>query len=67
MEDTSDVTQLTGEAQLLFDHAMAQTHFGASVFWLRRLAVLDNEQTTIAYWQITRQGHDRGIVEIIPE
>ena len=67
MEDTFDMTQLTGEARLLFDHAMAQTRFGASVFWLRRLAVLDNEQTTIAYWQITREGHDRGIVEIIPE
>jgi len=67
MEDTFDVTQLTGEARLLFDHAMAQTRFGASVFWLRRLAVLDNEQTTLAHRQITREGYDRGIVEIIPE
>ena len=67
MEDTFDVAQLTGEARLLFDHAVAQTRFGGSVFWLRRLAVLDDEQTTIAHWQITREGHDRGIVEIIPE
>jgi hypothetical protein len=67
MEDTFDVAQLTGEARLLFDHAVAQTRFGASVFWLRRLAVLDDEETTLSYWQIAREGHYRGIVEIIPE
>ncbi len=38
MEDTFDMGQLTGEARVLFDHAAAQAHFGASVFWLRRLA-----------------------------
>ena len=58
---------LTGEAQLLFEHAVAQTRFGASVFWLRRLALLDDEQTMLSRWQITREGHYRGIVEIIPE
>jgi hypothetical protein len=62
-----DVSQLTGEARLLFEHAVAQTRFGASVFWLRRLAVLDDEQTTLSHWQITREGYRRGIVEIIPE
>ena len=67
MEDTFDAAQLTGEARLLFDHAMAQTRFGGSVFWLRRLAVLDDEETTMAHWQITREGSYRGIVEIIPE
>jgi hypothetical protein len=35
MEDTFDATRLTGEGRLLFDHAAAQAHFGASVFWLR--------------------------------
>jgi len=67
MEDTFDMAQLAGEARLLFEHAAAQTRFGASVFWLRRLAVLDDEQTTLSHWQITREGHHRGIVEIIPE
>jgi hypothetical protein len=67
MEDTFDVSQLIGEARLLFDHAVAQTRFGASVFWLRRLALLDDEQTTLSHWQITREGSYRGIVEIIPE
>jgi hypothetical protein len=67
MEDTFDVSQLIGEARLRFDHAAAQTRFGASVFWLRRLALLDDEQTTLSHWQITREGSYRGIVEIIPE
>ena len=67
MEDTFDVSQLTGEARLLFEHTVAQTRFGASVFWLRRLALLDDEQTTLSHWQITREGYHRGIVEITPE
>jgi hypothetical protein len=32
MEDTFDMGQLSGEARVLFDHASAQAHFGASVF-----------------------------------
>ena len=67
MEDTFDVSQLIGEARLLFDHAVARTRFGASVFWLRRMALLDDEQTTLSLWHITREGSYRGIVEIIPE
>ena len=67
MEDTFDIMHLTGEARLLFEHTAAQTYFGGSVFWLRRLAVLDDEPTTIAHWQITRDRSYRGIVEILPE
>ena len=52
---------------MLFDHAAAQAHFGASVFWLRRLAALGGEQETIEYWQVKRDGGRRGIVEIVPE
>jgi Luciferase-like monooxygenase len=55
------------EARFLFVHAAAQTHFGGSVFWLRRLAVFDDEHITISHWQIKRDGSSRGIVEIIPE
>lgn len=36
-EDSFDAAQVTGELQLLFNHAAAQDHFGASVSWLRRL------------------------------
>ena len=67
MEDTFDMAQLIGEARLRFEQVAAQTRFGASVFWLRRLALLDDEETTVSHWQITREGHHRGIVEIIPE
>lgn len=67
MADTFDVGQVDGEAQLLFDHAVAQVRFGASVFWLRRLALLDDEQAAIEDWGLKRNGSRRGIVEIIPE
>jgi hypothetical protein len=67
MDDNFDVSQLVGESRLLFDHADAQAFLGASVFWIRRLAVLGSEQDTIDYWQVKRGGGQRGIVEIIPE
>jgi hypothetical protein len=67
MEDKFDMGQLTGEARVLFDHAAAQAHFGASVFWLRRLAVLGAEEQAIAGWQIKRDGTHRGIIEIVEE
>jgi len=67
MEDTFDMGQLTGEARVLFDHAAAQAHFGASVFWLCRLAALGGEEQAIAGWQIKRDGTCRGIIEIVEE
>ena len=67
MADSFDVGQLTGDARLLFEHATAQAHFGASVFWVRRLAAFGGEQATIEHWQIKRDGSRRGIVEIIGE
>jgi predicted nucleotidyltransferase len=67
MEDTFDLTQLVGEVQLLFTHAAAQAHFGASVFWLRRSAALGGEHAAIEDWQLKRDGGRRGVVEIILE
>jgi len=67
MEDSFDASSLAGEATILFDHAAAQSHFGASVFWLRKLAALDGEQATIEHWQIKRGGSHRGIVEIVED
>ena len=67
MSDEFDSAALTGEARLLYDHQAAHAHFGASVFWLRRLAVLGDEATALAQWQVKRDGTRRGIVEIIPE
>jgi hypothetical protein len=66
-QGTFDITHLTGEARLLFDHAAAQTHVGGSVFWLRRFTVPDDEHTTTPHWQITCDRSYRGIVEILLE
>ena len=67
MEDAFDASRLTGEARLLFDHPAAQALFGASVFWLRRLAALEGEIATIEQWRVKRDGSLRGIIEIVPE
>jgi len=66
MTDAFDASQLRGEAPLLFDHGAAQAHFGASVFWLRRLAAWPNEQAAVEFWQVKRGGGRRGIVEVTP-
>ncbi len=67
MEDTFDAARLTGEGRRLFDHAAAQSHFGASVFWLRRSAAWEGERAAVEYWQLKRDGGHRGVVEILLE
>ena len=65
MDDSFDLELLEGEARLLFDHAVADAHFGAGVFWMRRMAAIGGEQAAIEFRQTKRDGHLRGIVEII--
>ena len=67
MEDAFDLASVAGEAALVFQHLEADAHFGASVFWPRRSAALGGEQAMIEYWQIRREGGQRGIVEIVRE
>ena len=64
MHDTFDLTQVTGEARLIFDHHAAQAHFGTSIFWLRQHAALPNEDEAVLGWQLKRDGTRRGIVEV---
>lgn len=64
MEDTFDFGVQRGEVRLLFEHGIAQTHFGASVFWVRRLAALGGEDVAIQQWAIKRDGGKRGLVEV---
>lgn len=64
MDDNFDMGKIVGEAAVLFDHLAAQNYAGASVFWLRRLDVLDGEQAAVEHWQLKRGGGRRGIVEI---
>ena len=54
-----------GEAAIIFDHVAAQHYEGASIFWIRRMAAIDGEDTAIQYWQRTREQTKRGIVEVI--
>jgi predicted nucleotidyltransferase len=67
MDNRFDAVALRGEVALLFDHAAADVHFGASVFWIRQLAALGGEQPMIESWQTKRGGGQRGIVEIVEE
>src|SRR5262249_33653744 len=67
MEDPFDLTAVTGEAALVFQHMEAEAHFGASVFWTKRSGALGGEQAMIEYWQVRREGGQRGIVEIVGE
>jgi hypothetical protein len=65
MDDAFDAQSLKDEAALLFDHPEADAHFGASVFWTRRLAAFGGEQNAVEYWQVKRGGGQRGIIEIV--
>ena len=65
MEDSFDAQQVDSEAAIIFDHVAAQHYEGASVFWIRRMAAIDGEETAIQYWQNTREWTKRGIVEVI--
>ena len=65
MDDVFDADALEGETALLFDHAAADSHFGATVFWVRRLAAFGGEQAMVEYWQVKRGGGRRGIIEIV--
>ena len=67
MDDEFDGDKLEGESTLLFDHAAADAHFGASVFWVRRPTAFGGEQAMVEYWQVKRGGGQRGIVEIVEE
>lgn len=64
MRDTFDISQLAEDARIVFDHAVAQSHFGVSIFWLRQLAALPDEEQSVSGWQLKRDGTRRGIVEV---
>ena len=67
MDDPFDLTQVSGEARLVFDHSAAQAHFGASVFWVRRASCFPNENDMVTGWTLKRDGTMRGIVEVTKE
>jgi Family of unknown function (DUF6932) len=65
MEDSFDVSQVTGAASVVFRQSTAQNWLGASIFWLRLFAAIGGEQAAIEDWQFKRDGTRRGIVEVI--
>ena len=65
MEDSFDITQVSGEAALVFDLQKAQSVLGASIFWIRKQGTIGDEQEMVEDWQIKRDNSRRGIVEVI--
>ena len=54
------------EARTVFSHADADARFGASVFWVRRGILPDDEMSAfVDFWQTRRDGVKRGIVEVV--
>src|SRR5205823_452754 len=54
MEDTFDKSQTSGETTAIFEHLTTENDIGASIFWMRRLSILDSEQELIEHWQTKR-------------
>ena len=67
MENSFDSRVVAGETAIIFDHIAAQNAEGASIFWIRRMAAIDNEQAAIEHWQIKRNKYLRGIVEVLSD
>ena len=66
MQDDFDVTQSSEEVRLLLDHQRADKEFGASVFYIRRVFLIQETlEEFLSYWQTTREGTRRGLVEIV--
>jgi predicted nucleotidyltransferase len=67
MRDDFILKQISGEARMLFDHAVANVEFGASIFWYPESAAFSLGQLPIERWQLKRDKTRRGIVEIVAE
>jgi hypothetical protein len=66
MSDEFDPLTVPIESRGLFDHAVAQPRFGASIFWLTPMITLGEPiDVFISHWQWKRDGSLRGIVEIV--
>ena len=66
MDDEFHVDRVPLETRGLFEHAVAQPRFGASVFWIKRSSVVGEAlDDFIAYWQQKRDGTLRGIAEVL--
>lgn len=65
MDDAFRLEDCPVEARGLFDHALAQARYGASIFWIRPALLLGERlEDFISYWQVKRDGSKRGIMEV---
>jgi len=68
MKETFAPRECPRECAGLFDHAIAQARYGASIFWVRPSAMLlEPLDEFIAAWQVKRDGSLRGILDVIEE
>jgi hypothetical protein len=66
MNDSFHPDEAPIEAAGLFIHSIAQTRFGASLFWIKpTMAIGEPLDDFIAHWQRKRDDSLRGIVEVI--
>lgn len=65
MDDSFELSEVRGEAAIVFNNLDAHNVEGASVFWIRRMAAIGGEQAALEDWQIKRDKTQRGIVEVI--
>ena len=67
MADVFELSACPFEARGLFDHAVAQARYGASIFWIRPGLLLgETVDDFVASWQVKRNRAKRGIVEVVP-
>lgn len=65
MRDDFHLDSCSPDARTLFDHDRADRELGASIFWVRPGMLLGQSlDQFVAHWQIRRDGHRRGIVEV---
>ena len=65
MSEEFEVDDYDGETRILFSQLQAQTHFGASIFWVAGGTSFATLDFLIAGWQTKRDKTSRRIVEII--
>lgn len=67
MDDAFRLEKCPVEFRGLFNHAVAQARYGASIFWIRPGLLIDeNVEDFLAYWETKRDGSRRGIVKVVP-
>jgi hypothetical protein len=68
MDDSFSLRDCPVESAGLFDHAIAQARYSASIFWTCPSALIrETLEDFIAYWQIKRDNSQRGILDVVDE